>query len=181
MSTNYLNMEVLKSSINLRKLSEEEETSLIIKAKQGNQYAQKKLISHYIKTISDLILPCKKNQRYDENDLLQEGVIGLIKAIHVYKPEKGFRFHNFVIPFIKKHIRDYTINNLFCVRVPAYLQTLYLKIKDIEDNYIENKTHEYPSLKYLSRRLNTSEDTIQKCLEVFDYSIFKELEENYEI
>lgn len=75
---------------------------------QSGQQARNKLCTD--PTIQDLLR--KTARRYswracglDQDDLEQEGALGLVKAMDKFKPEKGCQFHTYVRIFIKRAIQ----------------------------------------------------------------------------
>lgn len=50
-------------------------------------------------------------------DLIQEGNIGLMKAVQKFKPDRGFRLISYAVWWIKAYIQNYIINNWSLVRV----------------------------------------------------------------
>lgn len=57
---------------------------------------------------------CQEN--YD--DLLQVGVLGLIRAIERFDDEKGYAFSSFATPYIRGEIQHYLRDKGYCVRIP---------------------------------------------------------------
>lgn len=164
-------------------LDREMENYLITKAKNGDNQARDKLIIHNIKSVFNVIKPCKLNYRFDENDLFQEAIIGMIKAINTYDPEKGILFRTYALHKAKKCISKYIEQNLYTVRIPHYLKELFNKIKKIEEEHLLENNFQFPSAKVLSEKLNVSEDSINRCLEIYHssfYSYDKMQESSYE-
>ena len=50
-------------------------------------------------------------------DLIQEGNIGLMKAVQKFKPDRGYRLISYAVWWIKAYIQNYIINNWSLVRV----------------------------------------------------------------
>lgn len=92
-------------------LSAEEEHALATRLKQHNdlEAAQKLIVSH-------LRLVAKIARGYTgyglpQNDLIQEGNIGLMKAVKRFDPDRGVRLVSFAIHWIKAEIHEYVIRN----------------------------------------------------------------------
>jgi DNA-directed RNA polymerase sigma subunit (sigma70/sigma32) len=176
------NKEFYEYFIKLPDLNKEEEQELISKMKLGDNKAREKLILYNLKTVIKYIKACPFNSRFDENDLFQEGVISIIQALNSYDPDRGTQFKTYIIPKIKKALSTYVNKNHFTLKVPLYLKEIFYKIKKIENEYLLTDNYKFPSVKTLSSRLNISEETIKKCLEVYDnyFEISQDLmEEDY--
>ena len=84
-------------------LPKEEETELFIKAKAGDESAREKLILHNLRLVSHIVrkyYPAAPNSE----DLNSIGIIGLVKAIDSFKPEKGARFATYGAKCIQNEI-----------------------------------------------------------------------------
>ena len=149
-------------------LEREIENILILEAQKGNKKAQNKIIFHNIKAIIEAIKPCKCNYRYDENDLFQESIIGMTRAIQSYDTQKELKFRHYAQYYIKKHISLYINNNNLAIKVPPYIQLLFKRIKKLEYKYLLENNYNYPSTLYYSKELNVPENVILRCIESLD-------------
>lgn len=92
-------------------LSKEQEESLFSEYKDtGSKVAKDKLIIHNMRFVS-YIVAMHKGYSVSEEDLIQEGLIGLIKSIDGYELGHGTRFHSYSVFYIKNHIYDFIMNN----------------------------------------------------------------------
>src|SRR5690349_1180469 len=60
-------------------------------------------------------------------DRVQEGNVGLIKAVDRFDPERGVRFSTYAAWWIRHQIFRAFANEASCVRVPLQIQTIYRK------------------------------------------------------
>ena len=67
-------------------------------------------------------------------DLVSEGVLGLIKAIERYNPSLGYEFSTYATYWIRVVIIRSIMNTGTIVRVPVYMVDLVLKIKKLEQS-----------------------------------------------
>lgn len=65
-------------------------------------------------------------------DLVQEGVIGLMRATDLYDPERGFRFKTYATWWIEQRIRRAIADGDRVVRLPVHLQERMARIKRAE-------------------------------------------------
>ena len=98
-------------------LSTEEEVALAKNLKDENDLgAAKKLIMHNLRYV---VFIAKSYSGYGLNlsDLIQEGNIGLMKAVKKYDPEKNLKLITFAVYSIKSEIHEFVIKNWKIVKV----------------------------------------------------------------
>ncbi len=104
----------------LELLTPEEERKLALRIVQGDEGARKRMIE------SNLRLVLKVAKRYTGRglpllDLIEEGNIGLIKAVEKFKPEKNCRFSTYAILWIRQSIERALVNQSRTVKIPAHV------------------------------------------------------------
>ena len=66
------------------------------------------------------------------DDLMQEGMIGLLRAVDKFNPDYGFAFSTYAVQWIRQSISRAIIDRGYTIRVPAYLrqrQTFLLRLR----------------------------------------------------
>jgi RNA polymerase primary sigma factor len=71
-------------------------------------------------------------------DLVQEGVIGLMRATDLYDPERGFRFKTYATWWIEQRIRRAVADGDRLVRLPVHLQEKMTRIRRAEARWTCN-------------------------------------------
>ncbi|MDP8253921.1 MAG: RNA polymerase sigma factor RpoD/SigA [Candidatus Kaelpia aquatica] len=117
---------------NIPVLSFDEERELVIKAQKGNEKARIKLIR------SNLRLVVKVARKYERlgmslPDLIEEGNIGLMKALSRFKVELGFRFSTYASWWIRQHVIRGLANQSRVVRIPVYMTELLHKMRKAQE------------------------------------------------
>lgn len=69
-------------------LSSEEEQRLVEELAGGSREAERKLIEHNLRLVAHIVKKYARNGT-DADDMISIGAIGLIKAVHTFKPEAG--------------------------------------------------------------------------------------------
>ncbi|NKB36728.1 MAG: RNA polymerase sigma factor RpoS [Gammaproteobacteria bacterium] len=101
-------------------LTAEEEVYFSRKALAGDESARKRMIE------SNLRLVVKIARRYMNRglallDLIEEGNLGLIRAVEKFDPEKGFRFSTYATWWIRQTIERGLMNQTRTVRLPIHV------------------------------------------------------------
>ncbi len=98
-------------------LTPKEEVDLAIKAKNGDEQAIEKLIKSNLRFVVS-VAKQYQNQGLSLNDLIDEGNVGLIKAVKRYDVTKGFKFISYAVWWIKQSILQALAENSRIIRLP---------------------------------------------------------------
>lgn len=152
----------------LPKPYDKEETYKLLKLVQnGNNKAREKIITHNIRLVIQCVVSKYSSLNYDLNELVEEGIIGLIKAIDTFDINTNFALstyaisciNNEILNFIKKDKNKYT-DSLEKI-IDEYKEEMLPKSKkSIDDITIDNCNYE--KLLYLINKLNDKEQKIIK-------------------
>lgn len=87
-------------------LPNDEVQALLVQAKAGDEAARERIINCNLRLVFNLIQRFS-NRGYEQEDLFQIGVIGLIKAIDKFDPSYEVRFSTYAVPMIIGEIRRF--------------------------------------------------------------------------
>ena len=114
--------EYLKSIRNIPLLSEEEERETAIAAVRGDENARQIMITSNLRLVVKVAKTyIGRSSNLSFLDLIQEGNLGLMKAIEKFDAEKGFRFSTYATYWIKQAISKAVIDQSRAVRLPAHI------------------------------------------------------------
>ena len=101
-------------------LTAQEEVYFARRARKGDDAARKRMIE------SNLRLVVKISRRYMNRglallDLIEEGNLGLIRAVEKFDPERGFRFSTYATWWIRQTIERAIMNQTRTIRLPVHV------------------------------------------------------------
>lgn len=155
-ATNYSNFDVAPSYVsyfnNIPLLTAEEEYELAMRFRKfGDLEAAKKLVLAHVRFVIKIVRSYL-GYGLPASDLIQEGNIGLMKAVKHFDPEKGIRFVSFAVHWIKAEINEYILKNWKLVKVATtkaqrklffHLRKFLGKTNALPEKEIKNISEEY--------------------------------------
>jgi RNA polymerase nonessential primary-like sigma factor len=97
-----------------------EEVHFATLAKQGNFEARQKMIEHNLRLVVS-IAKHYINRGVVLLDMIEEGNLGLMRAIDKFEPERGFRFSTYATWWIRQSIERAIMNQARTVRLPVHM------------------------------------------------------------
>ncbi len=110
-----------------------------------------------------LVVSVAKKYIYHHNslmDLIQEGNLGLMKAVDRFEVERGFKFSTYATWWIKQSISRFISNHSKTIRIPVYVYDALAKIRKIKRDYLEKYGKE-PDIETISNNSGITESTLR--------------------
>jgi len=117
-------------------LTPEEEISLARKIQGGDRPARDQMITSNLRLVIS-IAKRYMNLGIPLSDLIEEGNIGLMRAVDKFDPERGFRFSTYAAWWIKQSVSRSIVDQGKMIRIPVYMNEELAKYKKA----IEKLTH----------------------------------------
>jgi len=143
-------------------LTAEEEVHFSRLAQQGDDSARKRMIE------SNLRLVVKIARRYMNRglaflDLIEEGNLGLIRAVEKFDPERGFRFSTYATWWIRQTIERAIMNQTRTIRLPIHVVKEINTYLRAARNLAQKLDHE-PSAEEIAQLLDKPIDDVERML-----------------
>ena len=154
----------LKEIGRINLLTSDEEYEYALLAEQGDEYAKKMLAE------SNLRLVVSIAKRYVGRgmlflDLIQEGNIGLMKAVDKYDPAKGFKFSTYATWWIRQAITRAIADQARTIRVPVHMVETINKLARVQRQLTQELNRE-PTDEELAKKLGISIDKVREVYKI---------------
>ncbi len=141
-------------------LTREEEQELAIRYRdKGDRMAKKALITSNLRFVIKVSLKYK-NYGAKLMDLVQEGNIGLIKAVERFDPDRGFRLISYATWWIKAYIQNFIIRSWSLVKMGTTQaqRKLFYRVSDLgEPRDVDDHR---ANVAKLAKKINVTEDEV---------------------
>ena len=145
-------------------LSMEEEKQLAERMAQGDTNAKKRLCEANLRLVVSI---AKKfvGRGMQFLDLIQEGNLGLLKAVEKFDYNKGFKFSTYATWWIRQAITRAIADQARTIRIPVHMVETITKVKKASSQLLHETGHD-PTTEEIAERLEMPVERIQEIIRI---------------
>ena len=161
-------MEPLKLYIrdikNIPLLTAEEELKIAKRIKRGDAQARRIMIRSNLRLVINI---AKQYSRFGLPllDLIEDGNLGLMKAVSKFDPKRGYRFSTYAAWWIRQHVTRSLADQGKTVRIPVYMVETLSRFRKANERLTHNHRRK-PSVSELARAMKLPTSKIREIQQI---------------
>lgn len=147
-------------------LTAQEERELARMMEEGDEAAREKLINSNLRLVVSVARHYVGCSGMSLLDLIQEGNIGLLRAVQGFDYRRGYKFSTYAIWWIRQAVTRSIVEKSKNIRIPVHMVESMNKIRRESRRYVTEMGKE-PSVEELSEKLSIPKEKMEEILGYF--------------
>lgn len=143
--------------------------------------AKNKLVTSNLRMVQSVVNTYIRNglsAQYNAGDLMQEGIMALIRAAEKFEPDRGWKFSTYAMYWVRASVKRSQVYQSRIIQVPQRLSENHKRLKRLEKEIIAS-TGKRPTMRELGALAGMSEEQVIKCMRAMSqrcYSLDQEIQ-----
>lgn len=151
-------------------LTAEEEIEIAKRILEGDELAKETMINSNLRLVVSVAKKYVRGTKLTLLDLIQEGNLGLIKAVDKFDYTKGFKFSTYAMWWIRQAITRAIADQGRTIRIPVHMKERMNKLTKASRSFVSDMGRE-PTTEELAQMLDITEERVENIVQLYGDTI----------
>ncbi len=151
-------------------LTREEEIDLAKRIEAGDEWAREKMINSNLRLVVNVAKKHVRGSNMGFLDLIQEGNIGLMKAVEKYDYSKGYKFSTYAMWWIRQAVTRAIADQSRTIRIPVHMKEQMSKVNKASRKFLSDMGRE-PTTEELAEVMDMPEERVKEIVKLYGDTI----------